>query len=92
MEVYIILHGHASAGRRAYIHVVIAREDARASKQGEVTADDSHDGYLCRARLSISLSSGPAHGNLYTYTPAEANVRAPRLTRSVGEDKPLVEA
>jgi len=75
MEVYI-LHGHASAGRRAYIHVGSAREDARASKQGEVTADDSH-GYLGLAQLPSA--SAADRRMVYTFTPAEEQTCARSL-------------
>lgn len=63
-----------------------ARERS-ARKQGGSSADD-RDGYIGLARPYLSLSGGLAHGIHYP----QANVRAPRLTRFVGPDKPLAEA
>lgn len=73
------LHRHASAGR-AYIHVVSGcerrmRARVSTSKQGEVTADDSH-GYLGLAQLSLQPQR-PTYAAWYTlFKACTTNVRA----------------
>lgn len=86
---YTFCTGRASA-RRAYgVEHGECKRKKRAQAR-ESPADDS-DGYIGLARLYLSLSGGPTHGIHFSRS-LQANVRAPRLTRFVGPDKPLVEA